>query len=96
MKTQHVIPGSIEKMGHFFNTDPESTDSSGSAMSFRAVLKKWDIFSILTRNPLPVDAPCHSDRIEKYAKDYNEGIKRIREDGTYREILKKHGVRSFK
>ncbi|MDM8549409.1 hypothetical protein QUF72_04990 [Desulfobacterales bacterium HSG2] len=59
--TQHVIPGKNEKMGHFFNFDPESTDAitdqksstcQTSSLSFRAKMKKWDIFSNLTRNPL--------------------------------------------
>ncbi len=33
--------------------------------------------------------PAH----RQYVKDYDEGIKRIQEDGTYEKILKKHGVR---
>ncbi|MDM8551943.1 hypothetical protein QUF72_17800 [Desulfobacterales bacterium HSG2] len=31
LKTPHVIPGRIEKMEHFFNSDPESTDISSKA-----------------------------------------------------------------
>ncbi|MDM8551942.1 hypothetical protein QUF72_17795 [Desulfobacterales bacterium HSG2] len=39
MKPPHVIPGRIEKMGHFFNSDPESTDDI-PRMSFQTELKK--------------------------------------------------------
>ncbi|MDM8551941.1 hypothetical protein QUF72_17790 [Desulfobacterales bacterium HSG2] len=39
LKPPHVIPGRIEKMGHFFNSDPESTDDIPS-MSFQTELKK--------------------------------------------------------
>ncbi|MDM8549063.1 hypothetical protein QUF72_03250, partial [Desulfobacterales bacterium HSG2] len=60
-----VIPGRTEKMGHFFSSDPESTAVTKDSLrlSFRAELKKWDIFSVLTRNPplsRRIPSACHS------------------------------------
>ncbi|MDM8550599.1 hypothetical protein QUF72_10990 [Desulfobacterales bacterium HSG2] len=66
LKTPHVIPGRIEKMGHFFNSDPESTDISAKVRTSEHHSPKSHTFQagrIEAQHVIPdrIEAPaCHS------------------------------------
>ncbi|SLM27602.1 putative ABC transporter, periplasmic amino acid-binding protein [Desulfamplus magnetovallimortis] len=46
---------------------------------------------VLSSNPLYVAFPKDGENAETYLKEFNKGLKQIKDNGTYAEILLKHG-----